>query len=797
MVDGLSIKLTADSEDAEESINDTKRSLLGLESAADEAGDEMREAGSEAGVAAAKVSALGGAATGASAATGSLATSLGAIVVGAAAVLAPLTALVTGLTAVVGSGVVAYGRELAETMPEVDSAGEALAERFGEIKAQLADIVAERGEEFVSLIRAFVDGIVPFSRKLNDAIGSLEPFAELLRRIGGTGGLFIEVVRAAAAFARATARLVIKLDNLLRALSPVFSTISDIAGAVGGVSDRVRRLINEFAVLATTIGGGALGIAGLASALGAAGSVTGALTAAVGALGTALSVLTGPVGLVIAAVAALTAAIILNRETIGDAIDGLVETVQDGFSVVDDELQAYKRAVKTVLRQVTAFIRNVATGNFEQAFRNLGGVVQGVVQGQFAVGGVIWGIITSLFDSLARYIGSGRALTDLKAAVRSLGRGIRDVMTDIFGAGQAVGGTLGDIVTGFFAALAGYIKSGRALTDLKTAVRGLGRGIRTVWDTYFAIGGRLWSILTTLVARLRTYLASGRARRDLKTAVRTLTDALIGVFRGALRVRGAIWKLFTGLVSALGTYLASGRARRDLVAALATLTGALMEVFQAFVDGLFYNSLLKDLFRDAAAWVRETGQTLLRGAFAAVADAVEDALDIDLDGVLTSIRDLAAAAQDALDTLQSLNDLDVSVDIPDVPDFGGGGGGDGGGGGGSGGGDDGNDGDGSPSPPPNDTLPGDGDSGGGGGGGGGGMIELDTGGLVRSGGVATLHAGERVVPAAQVSDRGAVELDTDGVEQELRRNRDAIRDLADALNVEVRVENPGGRYDGI
>lgn len=42
-----------------------------------------------------------------------------------------------------------------------------------------------------------------------------------------------------------------------------------------------------------------------------------------------------------------------------------------------------------------------------------------------------------------------------------------------------------------------------------------------------------------------------------------------------------------------------------------------------------------------------------------------------------------------------------------------------------------------------------------------------------------------------------MELNTSELERKQQRTIDAVRDLADALDVEVRIENSGGRYDGI
>lgn len=71
-------------------------------------------------------------------------------------------------------------------------------------------------------------------------------------------------------------------------------------------------------------------------------------------------------------------------------------------------------------------------------------------------------------------------------------------------------------------------------------------------------------------------------------------------------------------------------------------------------------------------------------------------------------------------------------------------------------------------------------------GGGGPVVGLDTGGQVRRGGMARLHSGERVLPEAQVSDRGQADLA--GADQITRQLRQIRRELA-------RQNDSGGRRD--
>lgn len=232
-----------------------------LQGRADEAGDELGDVG-RSGILAASglTSAAGGATTtsgsfttltastnGLALSFGSLSTSLigmaaliggvGAAATGLVSALVPLVATLGGLTAgatalagafgaVIGSGALAYGEQLADQYEEEltavqkqieeyeqleDARGEltdgqrerlrqlkqeeqrlddvegplsALQVRLGELGSELSTIIAEWGQQFAPLVADAIDAIPTLARNILDAVGGLDRFGDVLRSAG-------------------------------------------------------------------------------------------------------------------------------------------------------------------------------------------------------------------------------------------------------------------------------------------------------------------------------------------------------------------------------------------------------------------------------------------------------------------------------------------------------------------------------------------------------------------------------------------------------------------------------------
>jgi TP901 family phage tail tape measure protein len=213
------------------------------------------------------------------------------------------------------------------------------------------------------------------------------------------------------------------------------------------------------------------------------------------------------------------------------------------------------------------------------------------------------------------------------------------------------------------------------------------------------------------------------------TTVNVILDLLSGDFEGAWNnIAGFVERTINEITEWLSTSAVS-----LFDGAVGAIVSAVKAPFEQLYDWLIGNSLFKDLIYDSVDWLKTAGKDALEGAAEKMVNAVGSvftaiSFDVDWPEPPTIVK-------------KAVNG-NLSIDWPSPPDpvsdavdtvTGGGGSGD----------DD------------------DDDSGGGGGGNGfpggfpGGLPGLDTGGRIEQAGAAILHAGERVVPAAEVDRGGA------------------------------------------
>jgi len=232
--------------------------------------------------------------------------------------------------------------------------------------------------------------------------------------------------------------------------------------------------------------------------------------------------------------------------------------------------------------------------------------------------------------------------------------------------------------------------------------------------------------------------------------------------------------------------VAIGRLQNKITAATATVRQFGDRASAAVAD--FRSAVASEInsaetrLSEFSSWVKTAGANAIGGAFDAVADAVMSPLDgIEFGGITETLDSLLDTAESVADTIDSIEIPSFDIGVPpeqqepgnsgqgifpglpgipdgleyDQPSYADGGGG----------GDD-DDGGSDPSPaspdigdggadgvsdPRGDPDVGDGVSG------------LATGGLIESTGAAILHAGERVVPEAQIADRGPAPIQGGGL----------------------------------
>jgi hypothetical protein len=285
--EGLDVNISGSSGDAKAAIASVRTSLGSLTREANDAQDSLEEMNDEAtdsttrlsalaataGASALSVSGLTSATTGATGSLTALAVSTGTVtaaLVGLSAVAAPLVAtlgtaaaaaggLATAFGAVVGSGLLAFGKQQAETMEDASTATEALAQTAADLKAEIAPLVVELGESFVPLIEDAVDAIPTLAEDIIEALGPLDEFASTLADFGE---LAMDAIPAVVeAFVDLGRRALPFLEDLVGALEDdaagAFEAMVDVTEVVGddllAIADAAGDLIPELTELGTAI----------------------------------------------------------------------------------------------------------------------------------------------------------------------------------------------------------------------------------------------------------------------------------------------------------------------------------------------------------------------------------------------------------------------------------------------------------------------------------------------------------------------------------------------------------------
>ncbi|MDT3434685.1 hypothetical protein [Haloarcula sp. 1CSR25-25] len=312
-------------------------------------------------------------------ALGALSLTLGPLVATLGAVAAGAGALAAVFGTVIGSGLLAYGRELASTMPDVEKPTEALAKRFGELRSEIADIIAPLGEAFVPLIRAALNALPGLVRSIVDTLGPLDQFAQTLRSMGQqamdiipqiTAAMFDLARRALPVFqdfvsfiaSRGPQAFNLLLDSFretrdefalllgatVSALPPLLELGNTVARilvpAVAGAVSVIGSVVDRFNELPQPLRDGAV-------AAGLLGSAFVVAVPAVTAIAGAISALLGPLGAAVIAISALAGAVQANFGGIRTSIELALSAIRTEF---EKTFPALKSLVTTVLSDIAA-----------------------------------------------------------------------------------------------------------------------------------------------------------------------------------------------------------------------------------------------------------------------------------------------------------------------------------------------------------------------------------------------------------------------------------------------------------
>lgn len=756
--EGLDVNISGSSGDAKAAIASVRTSLGSLTREANDAQDSLEEMNDEAtdsttrlsalaataGASALSVSGLTSATTGATGSLTALAVSTGVVttaLVGLSAVAAPLVAtlgtaaaaaggLATAFGAVVGSGLLAFGEQQAETMEDASTATEALAQTAADLKAEIRPLVVELGEAFVPLIESAVDAIPTLAEDIIAALGPLDEFASTLAEFGE---LAMEAIPATVeAFVDLGRRALPFLEDLVETLA------DDAAGAFEAMVE-----------VTEVVGDDLLAIAD------AAGDLIPELTE----LGAAI----------IEGVAPGVESLIDGFRDLVDRINDFIASgdAADIFETMNDELGPLIPRIVDLGKELGPVI-DTLIDNVPEITRGLAAFGDTVLDiAEVAIPPLATGLeylidlIGFLSDGYADWVKASeqsekRLAGDIESIEQSFDGAVSQIesaWTYLTGSGS---GTLrGDVI----ASLAGLQRRGtRIITQLRT-------GIENRISTLRRNARRT-------VTRLRSDLEStfDGARRSV---VRTIRSLRVDVQDALNRLRswvGGVWDLFP-----------------------------LSDAFEAVADRLFGDGGIvtrlvgnvRDSLTQLATFIEETFgvdiEQAFRDAFNAAVSAVGDAFGrLSFSSFESALDTVAGGVRSLIDSLNELSGVNIDVDVPSFdglldraeeivepepepepePDPGD----DDDDGGNPGDPDDRNESggdtgvDGARGKDPDDVLdepddepaPDEGDAGAGGGAGGGSIVA--TGGYVEETGRALIHEGERVLPAAQITDRGKADL---------------------------------------
>lgn len=391
-------------------------------------------------------------------ALGALSLTLGPLVATIGAVAAGAGALAAAFGTVVASGFLAYGRQLAAGMEDVTKPTEALAKRFGQLRRQIADIIAPLGQQFVPLIRDALNVLPGLVQSVVDSLGPLDQFAQTLRSMGQTamrvipqitGALFDLARRALPMFERFTSFLATRgpaafdllvesfratrdefallLGATVSALPPLLrlgNTVTQVlAPAVAGIIGALGRAVAQFNQLPEPLRRGAV-------AAGLLGSAFVVAVPAITAITGAVSALLGPLGALVIAISTLAGAWVAD-------VGGMREATTRVFGAIKQEISKTLQMLDTVTNGALGRVGNTIRGFVTEAQTNLSGLIR-FISDRFVAG------------------------------IRTLGETVRTVLRTVGGLWTAHGGRVKDTIRD----LTTFIKQNprEALTTLATVI---------------------------------------------------------------------------------------------------------------------------------------------------------------------------------------------------------------------------------------------------------------------------------------------------------------------------------------
>jgi hypothetical protein len=852
--DTLSAKIKADASDYISTLELASDRTDALGNQASQASERVERLGDKSTTTATSVGALGATISTTSAATSTLALATSASLVPALGALlataVPLTAtlgglataaggVATGFGAVIGTGIFAYSENLKEqnkerlsqlqekrdklktvreetgeltdaqqeqldklneqieATKETTSVTGALSDELTPAKEQFRESALVLGKEFIPLIRDAIDALPAFIRKIEDAIGDLTPFAEALRDAGQAAFDTVpKIVEQMMDMGRDALPAVRDLggylaDNMVPFMEGLEETTSDVVDIMpdftGSFADLLPKLNDVgIAVLETVLPalndliGGFSDLLGRAQEFAGRDDVQSFLSDASDAAdiaSDAFGTLVEKVGSFASTVAEsdafeqLKSTVESDLEATGKAItqisngkiDNALGTLVTRFGnrvgEITDFLGGSDGKIAGAIQDTATFLSadgaQKLTRGADKAFGAISSAAISVRDAIFGPGGES-GIFAVFIDSLGETLASvdyGDAFTGLTDAAEAAQEGAETTLV-----GESGEGGLTSVVSDAVADAQSWLTS-EGTSEMQAAATELAdatlSGVASIKTILIGPDGGS-GVLSAMVDQATTWLTDsaptllGEAMTAVGAAIRgALIDAVVNPLKGE---DSAFW---SGLIDA-SDWLATN-APELFVAVGDAIVNAIIESFQGLVQGLVGSDdgEIMTALRDVVGEFSIPNDVNLGSIGTAIVDAIVSSIggisDDITEGITAGLGGVAEGLSQVWNnTIGGTNILPpFEIDgIPRTPfngiDFGG------------------------------VEVP-----------------SLDTGGLIEQSGLANVHAGERVIPEAQVSDRGPVSTgpQTEIVIEELhasgrREGQQAAKGLKQAIRHE-------------
>ncbi|WP_226479158.1 hypothetical protein [Natrinema amylolyticum] len=635
---------------------------------------------------------------------------LGAVTTGTTAALAALSTTIFPLIAVAGTLAAGVG-SLAAAFGGLAAVGavthmEELKTAFGEAKTEIRELIQPLGNVFGPLLVDAVEALPTLVERILEAIGPVDQFRDAMVEYGDLAMDVIPQVAGA------------MMDLARNALPPLRNLIGYLTDNGGSAFEGMLQVTRELAPELKTFGAAVVNAIPPITKMG-----TILLNTLLPPLASVIDLITGAVESINEFVTGSEAfqegagaiAEILDG-TVTEAVEGATElwtthgddvlgAVESGYgevsSIAADRAGAVESGVKSALRS-TGRIWKTHGDEIERTARTTFGSVETIVKTSFseiretseleisAVTGVL-----GTFDEAVKNQLVG-PLTDADSDFSETFSSIQTEVEESLGLVEEI---ITDFVSvAFDSGIQPYIRNASDLwqqhlsgpdgivANARTAFNTLWRYVirptlNTIQGAWELFGNDIITLLRGVFGTLETLYT---IKLDaFLTAVNVFLDLLSGDWRGAWNsIAGFLQRTFNEIAEWL-----KGPAVSLLNGALGLIASAIKAPFLAVYNWLIGNSIVKDMINDSVSWLKQTGKSLIAGAFETVTEGIknsiayltgtgEDSLIGDakakLNGLATWVK--STAKEKVKSAFQTISDaiteaLEVNIDWPEPPEI--------------------------------------------------------------------------------------------------------------------------------